>query len=302
MPTGTPVARRTRSVTTDRKAGVSGPISSGFEKGMSPWFSTISPCMPARDQCLGVAEAGVIEARPSPRRDSGASPGKGGQWIIPIRTLSRPKISPIAPELRLEISLHRRTFQSGEGDAMRAYRDRQRGAGRGRCRWRTCPLFGASIHGRAGASIWAARARTRRSCWAARGLPLPLLCRRSGDDSRADDIRSRAGRGSRSRRTLSRIAGVRSDISIILTTPVGRERDHHDQRGGVGADCPKPACATLAGCSARRSAGPAGQPVVRKPRRRASAGPAGGGCRRRSTRRRCAPSSVISGRWWTSPS
>ncbi|MNL67599.1 hypothetical protein D3C87_1922010 [compost metagenome] len=46
MPSGTPTAREIRSVTTDMKAEVSGPMSSGLEKGTSPWFSTISPWMP----------------------------------------------------------------------------------------------------------------------------------------------------------------------------------------------------------------------------------------------------------------
>ncbi|OWK22779.1 hypothetical protein AJ87_45460 [Rhizobium yanglingense] len=36
IPRGTSTARAMRSVTTDMKAAVSGPISSGFEKGMSP--------------------------------------------------------------------------------------------------------------------------------------------------------------------------------------------------------------------------------------------------------------------------
>lgn len=53
----TSVARMTRSATTDMKAVVSGPISSGFEKGTSPWFS---PVKPFGHRHVGIPHAWVI--------------------------------------------------------------------------------------------------------------------------------------------------------------------------------------------------------------------------------------------------
>ena len=60
MPTGRPVARRTRSVITAITAAVSGPMASGLRNGMSPWFSTIRPSKPGRRIGLGIRyRAGV---------------------------------------------------------------------------------------------------------------------------------------------------------------------------------------------------------------------------------------------------
>jgi hypothetical protein len=47
-PTGSPLSRRTASVITAMQAATSGPSASGLAKGMSPWFSTISPSTPPR--------------------------------------------------------------------------------------------------------------------------------------------------------------------------------------------------------------------------------------------------------------
>ena len=69
MPSGTPVARAMRSVTTARQAAVSGPMSSGLRERDVAVVLDDQAMQAALDQGLGVAQAGVVGscAMPAPR-------------------------------------------------------------------------------------------------------------------------------------------------------------------------------------------------------------------------------------------
>ena len=81
------------------------------------------------------------------------------------------------------------------------------------------PAFGASIHAKAGAIDLGGKGANQAITLARAGVPC-RFCSAVGDDSRADDIRSRLAMEPLET-DLVRIAGVVSDVSIILRHPSG---------------------------------------------------------------------------------
>lgn len=106
------------------------------------------------------------------------------------------------------------------------------------------PAFGASIHGMAGAIDLGGKGANQAIMLGRSGLPC-RFCAAVGDDSRADDIRSRLA-AEPLETDLVRIAGVASDFSIILRTASGDNAVITTNAAASGLP-PETACATLAG-------------------------------------------------------
>lgn len=106
------------------------------------------------------------------------------------------------------------------------------------------PGFGASIHGQAGQIDLGGKGANQAIMLGRSGLPC-RFCAAVGDDSRADDIRSRLA-AETLEVDLVRIAGVSSDFSIILR---GRSGDNAIITTNAAASelTPETACASLVG-------------------------------------------------------
>lgn len=109
------------------------------------------------------------------------------------------------------------------------------------------PAFGASIHAQAGAIDLGGKGANQAIMLARSGLRC-RFCAAVGDDSRADDIRSRLA-AEPLETDLVRIAGVASDFSIILRNPSGDNAVITTNAAASGLTA-KAACATLAGARA----------------------------------------------------
>lgn len=106
------------------------------------------------------------------------------------------------------------------------------------------PAFGASIHGHAGQIDLGGKGANQAIMLGRSGLPC-RFCAAVGEDSRADDIRTRLVTEPLET-DLVRIAGVASDFSIILRTPSGDNAIITTNAAASGLT-PEAACATLAG-------------------------------------------------------
>lgn len=84
---------------------------------------------------------------------------------------------------------------------------------------RGLPAIGASVHGQAGQTDLGGKGANQAIILGRAGLPC-RFCAAVGEDSRADDIRSRLA-AEPLEAHLIRVAGVASDFSIILRTPSG---------------------------------------------------------------------------------
>ncbi|MCA3440527.1 MAG: ribokinase [Rhodobacter sp.] len=84
---------------------------------------------------------------------------------------------------------------------------------------RGLPAIGASVHGQAGQTDLGGKGANQAIILGRAGLPC-RFCAAVGEDSRADDIRSRLA-AEPLEADLIRVAGVASDFSIILRTPSG---------------------------------------------------------------------------------
>ena len=192
-PTGTPVARRTRSVTTAMAGRRLGADVLGLEKGMSPWFSTISPCIPP---AIGPRRRAGRPYRspPSSPRDSAARPGRAGSGSsrsAPCRVRRFP-VSRL--DVLSEISLHPRSFRKRRRPPYAGPCHRQRGAGRDDPRGRP-PVPGASILGVELSRDLGGKGTNQAVVLGRAGLPTPPRRRRSGAIARAGEIRSALARG-----------------------------------------------------------------------------------------------------------
>ncbi|MFZ1511544.1 MAG: ribokinase [Tabrizicola sp.] len=106
------------------------------------------------------------------------------------------------------------------------------------------PAFGASIHGKAGQIDLGGKGANQAIMLARSGLPC-CFCAAVGEDSRADEIRSRLV-AEPLETDLVRIAGVASDFSIILRNPSGDNAIITTNAAASGLT-PEAACASLAG-------------------------------------------------------
>ena len=109
------------------------------------------------------------------------------------------------------------------------------------------PAFGASIHAQAGAIDLGGKGANQAIVLGRAGLPC-RFCAAVGDDSRADNIRSRLA-AEPLETDLVRIAGVASDFSIILRTKAGDNAVITTNAAASGLTA-EAACATLAGARA----------------------------------------------------
>lgn len=106
------------------------------------------------------------------------------------------------------------------------------------------PAFGASIHGTAGVIDLGGKGANQAIILGRSGLPC-RFCAAVGEDSRADDIRSRLA-AEPLESDLVRIPGVASDFSIILRAPSGDNAIITTNAAASGLT-PEAACAALAG-------------------------------------------------------
>ncbi len=106
------------------------------------------------------------------------------------------------------------------------------------------PAFGASIHARADGVDLGGKGANQAIMLGRAGLPC-RFCAAVGDDSRADDIRSRLATEPLET-DLVRIKAVASDVSIILRTASGDNAVITTNAAASGLT-PEAACATLAG-------------------------------------------------------
>lgn len=109
---------------------------------------------------------------------------------------------------------------------------------------RGLPAIGASVHGQAGQTDLGGKGANQAIILGRAGLPC-RFCAAVGEDSRADDIRSRLA-AEPLEADLIRVAGVASDFSIILRTPSGDNAIITTNAAASGLT-PEAASAALAG-------------------------------------------------------
>lgn len=109
---------------------------------------------------------------------------------------------------------------------------------------RGLPAIGASVHGQAGQTDLGGKGANQAIILGRAGLPC-RFCAAVGEDSRADDIRSRLAAEPLGA-DLIRVAGVASDFSIILRTPSGDNAIITTNAAASGLT-PEAASAALAG-------------------------------------------------------